>query len=95
MEQGGGGGKEGSNVLPHRRSRAGDRVRNAKLSLSGQTQQTRSEQSPSPAKQQSDDSYISEEIDTYEDYEDDFEAELPDDVEVVSALFSLHFPSNG
>ena len=40
MEQGGGGGKEGSNVLPHRRSRAGDRVRNAKLSLSGQTQQT-------------------------------------------------------
>ena len=40
IEQGGGGGKEGSNVLPHRRSRAGDRVRNAKLSLSGQTQQT-------------------------------------------------------
>ena len=34
-----------------------------------------SEQSPSPAKQQSDDDYISEEIDTYEDYEDDFEAE--------------------
>ena len=37
MEQGGGGGKEGNNVSPHHRSRSGDRMRNAKLSLSGQT----------------------------------------------------------
>ena len=36
MEQAGGG-KESNNVSPHHRRRSGDRMRNAKLSLSGQT----------------------------------------------------------